>query len=116
MNEQTKVYLSLPITGHDEKERRQLAARTAATLMYQHEDWLVANPFHVYDRMKAELLAAGDFSEPHYDDLLAADLEVLRTCKAAYFMQGWESSNGCKREMQFCRDNGIEVLFEMHNS
>lgn len=111
-----KVYLSLPITGLNLNERRQCAARMSAKLTYEHQDWDVINPFHVYDRLKAELLSCADFSEPHYDDILAADLAVLGTCKKAYFLQGWQQSNGCQREMAFCRDNNIEVIFDNPNS
>jgi hypothetical protein len=110
--EEIKVYLSLPITGHDEKERRQTAARKSAELMYQHEDWRVINPFHIYDHMKAELLAAGQFDEPSYEDILQADLAELSTCQLAYFMQGWQTSRGCRREMSLCREKNITTLFQ----
>jgi hypothetical protein len=110
--EQVKVYLSLPITGHDEKERRQTAARKSAELMFRHEDWQVVNPFHIYDRLRAELLAEGIFEEPSYDDILNADLKELESCHVAYFLKGWQASNGCKKEMQLCRDKGIQTIFE----
>ena len=109
--QEVKVYLSLPITGHDERERRQTAARACAELIFQHEDWKVVNPFHIYDRMKAELLAVGIFDEPHYEDIMQADLAVLETCHVACFLKGWEASNGCQREMALCRERGIEVIF-----
>ncbi len=109
--QEVKVYLSLPITGHNEMERRQVAARVAAELVCQHDDWQIINPFHIFDRLKAELLAAGIFEDPHYEDILQADLAVLETCHVACFLQGWEVSRGCQREMALCRDKGIEVIF-----
>ena len=110
--QEVKVYLSLPITGYNEQERRQTAARKTAELMYKHDDWQIINPFHIYDRLKAELLAAGNFGEPHYEDILQADLRELSLCNLAYFMLGWQSSHGCNIEMDFCRKNNIATVFE----
>lgn len=110
--EKVRVYISLPITGYDIAERRQAAARMGAELMAEHEDWEIVNPFHVYDRLKKELLERGSFDEPDYEAIMQADLVELKKCNAAYFMRGWMESNGCKREMQCCRENDIAVAFE----
>ena len=93
-------------------ERRQVAARKCAELMMEHEDWKIINPFHIYDRLKKELLEDGFYEEPTYDDIMKADLAQLQRCDAAYFMSGWEKSEGCKREMQYCIDNNIAVASE----
>ncbi|MDD6017178.1 MAG: DUF4406 domain-containing protein [Prevotellaceae bacterium] len=106
-----KVYLSLPITGYDEMERRTYAARMCGLLTYEHEGWEVINPFLVADRLRKERLEKGDFSLPSYDELMRADIEVLKGCEMALFCPGWHISDGCREEMWESWWNGVKVGF-----
>jgi len=106
-----KVYLSLPISGYDEKERREFAARTCGYLNYEHEDWEIVNPFHVGDRLRRKRLEKGDFSLPSYDEYMREDIRVLRGCDMALFCQGWHVSDGCVEEMRECWWHGVKVGF-----
>ena len=93
-----RIYLSLPITGYNEQERRTYAARTCGELTYLHEDWEIVNPFMIADRLRKERLQQGDFSLPSYDELMDADLEQLRKCDCVLFCPKWTESEGCKME------------------
>lgn len=106
-----KVYLSLPISGYDEQERRTFAARTCGFLNYEHEDWEIINPFMIADRLRKERLERGDFAIPTYNELMDADIQILRTCEMAVFCPGWHFSEGCQAEMLECRWHGLEVKF-----
>lgn len=106
------VYLSLPITGHDMKERWNYAARMSAMLTIAHDDWNVVNPFHVYERLhKQKMERTGRVDLPTYDEVMKADIEALKECEMALFCPGWHTSEGCMEEMRECWLNGISVSF-----
>lgn len=100
-----KVYLSYPITGYDIKERREFANSTIQKLKSEHEDWDIVNPLELAGEVYRRT------TNPTYEDFMEYDLSVLRTCDMTAFCKGWQASNGCKREMEFCRRHGIEVVF-----
>lgn len=106
-----KVYLSLPISGYDEHERRTFAARTCGFLTFEHEDWEVTNPFHIYDRLRKERLDKGDFSLPSYGEVMGEDIKALRSCELVIFCQGWYASEGCLEEMRECWWHGKGIGF-----
>ena len=107
-----KVYLSLPISGHDEKERYTYAARTSAMLTAEHEGWEVINPFHVAGHVhKRKMEETGRLDRPTYEEYMRADIEALSNCQLAIFCPGWHTSDGCKEEMRECWWRGIEVIF-----
>ena len=107
-----KAYLSLPITGHDLQSRKNLASRICALLHIQYPDWHIVNPFDIASLVhKDKMLRTHTLDLPTYEEYMQADLAELATCDRCLFAQGWETSEGCKREMAFCKDNHIEVEF-----
>lgn len=106
-----KVYLSLPISGYDEQERRQYAARTSGAMMWRYEGWNVVNPFHVASRVRKMKLEHGDWSQPSYEELMLHDIVALSECKKAVFCPGWELSDGCREEYVECLRRGVEIGF-----
>ena len=106
-----KVYLSLPISGYDETERRRYAAMTGARLMEEHEGWEVINPFHIASRVRKEKLDEGDWGLPTYDELMSADLKALRGCDLIVLCPGWHLSDGCMEEWVESLRLGMEHLF-----
>lgn len=104
-----QVYLSLPISGYDEGKRRRFAQQTIRELKSQHKDWDIINPFDIADELRQAFGERGQY--PQYEDFMFSDLMVLRKCDMAVFCKGWEASEGCKREMDECRKNNIEVKF-----
>lgn len=110
-NHYMRVYLSLPITGYNEKERRSFAGRASGILMATHEDWMIVNPFNVADHVRRGKLEDGNFDEPTYDEFMAADIKELQQCEKAIFCSGWERSKGCKEEYAECLRRGIDIGF-----
>lgn len=106
-----KVYLSLPISGYDEMERRRYAAMMGAKAMVEHEDWDIINPFHVASRVKKDKIENGDWGEPTYDELMKADLKALLTCDLIAFCPGWHLSEGCLEEWLESLRLGMEHVF-----
>ena len=80
-----KIYISLPISGREEKarDRAQIIAKKI-----KEAGHTPVNPFDIY---------AGE--NPGYFDHLCADLRVLMDCDAVYFDEDWESSCGCNIEI-----------------
>ena len=93
------IYISIPITGHNEKKQREKADRIKAHL--SKNGYEVVNPFDIY---------AGD--HPDYFDHICHDLRALSDCDEAYFCLGWQNSKGCQLERQFCDIYGKVLRFE----
>lgn len=94
-----KIYLSVPITGHNEKEVREHADLIKATLSRAGHD--VVNPFEIYAGMK-----------PTYADYLCSDLRALADCDAIFLCKGWQFSRGCRIERTFAEEFGLQVMTE----
>lgn len=94
-----KIYLSIPISGKDEKKQREKADLIKAKL--SKEGYEVVNPFDIYSGEK-----------PTYFDYIAHDIRALADCDTAYFCIGWEKSRGCQLERAFCDIYGKEKKFE----
>lgn len=102
-----RIYISIPMAGHDLARQRQKADMVKAKL--SRSGWTPVNPFEIY---------AGD--NPSYEDYMAADIRALLECDAIYMCEGWESSVGCsiehavareysrRRQMKFIYENNTE--------
>ena len=94
-----KIYISIPISGHDEIEVREHADLVKSTLSrVGHE---VVNPFDIY---------AG--KNPTYADYLCADLRAMADCDAIFLCSGWQFSRGCRIERTFAEEFGLQVMCE----
>lgn len=93
-----RIYISLPITGQEEKAREKADLIKAYLSRMGHEP---VNPFENY---------AG--KEPTYFDHLCYDLRALADCDAAVFCNGWEKSPGCRVEHYFASTFGKKIFFE----
>lgn len=94
-----KVYISIPISGHDEAEVREHADLTRAMLSRAGHE--VVTPFDIY---------AGE--NPKYEDYLSEDLKVLYRCDAVYLCEGWQFSKGCQIEAYYAHTFGKVILYE----
>ena len=47
-----------------------------------------------------------------YETWLKMDLDILSRCDAVYVMTGSEDSQGVKKEIEFARERGIQVIYE----
>lgn len=95
-----KIYISLPITGQEEKAREK-AEKVKAMLIKR--GWEVVNPFEVY------------CENPTYFDYLACDIRAMADCDAVYFCEGWQHSKGCNLEKAFADIFEKKIIFECND-
>lgn len=94
-----KIYISIPITGHNETEVREHADLVKSAL--SRAGHMVVNPFEIY---------CG--KNPTYADYLCADLRALADCDAIFLCKGWQFSRGCRIERTFAEEFGQQVIDE----
>lgn len=85
-----KIYISIPISGHDLMTQTGVALEIAEKIKaLGHEP---VNPFDTP-------LAPLEMSEKEkYAYYMGEDIKRLLMCDAAYFCEGWRSSDGCLLE------------------
>jgi hypothetical protein len=80
-----KIYISLPITGHNISRCKTRALKCKHELeKYGHE---AITPFDV--------CSEGDKPYPYY---MGRDIEALMGCDAIFLLSGWSESRGCQLE------------------
>ena len=95
-----KVYISIPISGHDETEVREHADLIKSSL--SRAGHRPVSPFDVYAGKK-----------PTYADYLCCDLRALADCDAIFLCNGWQFSRGCRIERNFAEEFGKQVMYEI---
>lgn len=96
-----KVYISLPITGHDIRDVEERIDRAKKALRDMgHEPVSPLDP-----------AVNNDHSKP-YVVLLGNDIAALLQCEAALFLDGWTASKGCRLEMEAAQIYGKKIYFE----
>lgn len=96
-----KVYISLPITGHDIKDvERRIGQAKEALRALGHEPVSPLDPEVNDDRSKP------------YGVLLGNDIAALLTCDAVLLLDGWTASRGCRLEMEAAQIYGKKIYFE----
>ena len=102
-----KIYISLPITGHEcTYERRLDDAVEYVKKMYPKYE-IIITPKEVAERLE-------DYkpTKPKYSDYLLADLKEIRHCDAIFMCKGWYDSDGCYAEWSFAWAIGITILYK----
>ena len=94
-----RVYVSLPISGYDLKERREYAQRVEESLG------------HFYDTVNP--LMNGVSEDADWKVHMKKDIQDLLSCDAIFMCNGWETSVGCKLEFDVATSCGLEVLYEI---
>lgn len=80
-----KVYISLPISGHnldDVKNRIQEASE-----LLKAKGYIPVSPLEIQPNLNAP-----------YSELMGNDIKALLECDAIIFLDGWEKSKGCQLE------------------
>lgn len=95
-----KIYISIPITGHDSTKTREEADRVKAMLSRQGHT--PVNPFDIPTGVR----------DLQCIDHLLADLRVLNDCDAIYMCRGWENSKGCTVEHCFAHEYNKIIIYE----
>lgn len=85
-----KIYISIPITGHDYQEQKKKARKIAEAIRgLGHEP---VNPFEV------EAAPSHLSEQEKYAYYMALDIADLLICDGIYLTRGWASSKGCRLE------------------
>jgi hypothetical protein len=51
-----------------------------------------------------------DYCSLDRDQWIDGDLEQVRRCDAIYLCEGWEESEGCKKELKEAIENGLQII------
>lgn len=95
----TKVYISLPISGHDIEQVKKRAEEVK--LRIQNDRVEVITPFDVCDE-----------KDRPYSYYMGRDIEALIECDGIYVCNGWHSSKGCQAEVHVAVVYDKKMVFE----
>lgn len=99
-----RIYISIPISGHDLEEVKERARKEREWLLCI-EDGLhrqdIITPFDVCPEL-----------DKPYSYYMGKDIEALLECDAIYLCEGWQNSKGCMAEFEVARIYGKEIMFE----
>lgn len=101
--EMIRVYLSGKITGLEKEVYTKTFAR--AEQHYLSAGYEVINPVKIGEA----LLSLNPKAK--YEDFMIRDLEALSTCTHIAMLEGWEESNGAKREKAEAEKLGLEIMY-----
>ena len=97
-----RIYVSLPISGHNLDERKAEAEHIKSKLNFCGLNIIeVITPFDVCPE-----------SDKPYSYYMGKDIEALLECDAIYLREGWQHSKGCMAEFEVARIYGKEIIIE----
>lgn len=94
-----KIYISLPISGHDETAQREHADLIKAAL--SRAGHRPITPFDNYAGKKAT-----------YIDHITQHERIIAYCDAIFLCEGWQFSRGCRIEAHFAQEFGKQIMYE----
>lgn len=92
-----RIYISLPITGHD-IEKVRLRAKKYADIL-KSIGWNPVTPFDVCPEL-----------DKQYSYYMGKDIEALLECDAIYMTSGWGNSKGCRAELAVAQVYNKEII------
>lgn len=97
-----RIYVSLPISGHDLDERKAEAEHIKSKLNFCGLNIIeVITPFDICPE-----------SDKPYSYYMGKDIEALLECDAIYLCEGWQNSKGCMAEFAVAKIYGKEIIIE----
>ena len=100
-----RIYISIPITGHDPEKQRAKAERFAKDI-----DAMGHKPINPFDVPKPP----EHFCEKEkYAYYMGLDISGLLLCDAVYFSRGWEQSKGCRLEHAAAEIYGLKIFYAL---
>lgn len=99
MNEKSRIYVSLPITGYNIEERKEFANGIKKDLQKQCDKIEIVTPFDL----------APEEGKP-YSYYMGKCIEGLLECDAIFMSIGWQRSKGCMAEFQIASLYGKTIL------
>ena len=94
-----KIYISGAITGTDDYMERFAKAEKELT----EQGYSVVNPA----RVNAQLP-----EDTSYEEYMKMSFCMIDMCEAIYMLRGFEKSRGAKRELEFAKSEGMEIIYE----
>lgn len=94
-----KVYISIPITGHDIEQVE--ASIIFASAVLEKKGHTPVSPLDVSPDPSAD-----------YAEHMGNDIAALLECDAVLFMDGYETSKGCRLEHAAAEIYGKQILYE----
>lgn len=103
-----RIYISIPISGHDIEEVKAKARVVRVRLLYDvfglkkgcHRPDVIT-PFDVCPE-----------PDKPYSYYMGKDIEALLECDAIYLCEEWQNSKGCMAEFEVARIYGKEIIME----
>ena len=93
-----RVYISIPISGHDLEEVKEKARKAKIWVSHLYD---AITPFDVCPE-----------PDKPYSYYMGKDIEALLECDAIFLCEGWQNSKGCMAEFEVARIYGKEIMFE----
>lgn len=100
-----KIYISIPITGLDQKAQQAKAAKFAEAIKGLGHD-----PVNPFDTPAAPSNLNKREAYAYY---MGEDIKALLLCDAVYFARGWENSTGCRIERAVAAEAGIADYYSL---
>lgn len=94
-----KVYISGPITGHDDYMHQFCSAED----LLRKQGCIVYNPA-VVNRMMPP--------EADYEEYMSIAMTMLSFCDTVYMLKGWQDSKGANREYGYAVAKHLNIRFE----
>ena len=101
------IYISLPISGHEEDYEHRLDEAVEYVEFMHTEYGYIITPKEIAERLE-------DYQpmKPKYKDYLLADMEAIAHCDAIFMCSGWQDSKGCFAEWTFAKAIGITIFYQ----
>lgn len=103
----TKVFISQPMNGMEEKEILHTRNETISFLKTAY-----GNDIEILDSYFNNYIADGGCAPLKY---LAKSLEIMANADVACFVEGWQNARGCKIERE-CAEKYNIPIFEVANT
>lgn len=102
-----KIYISLPITGHECTYEKRLDDAVEYVKKMYPKYKIIITPKEVAERLEDMLPM-----KPTYKEYLLADMKEISRCDAIFMCKGWPDSSGCYAEWSFAGAIGITILYK----
>ena len=103
-----RIYISIPISGHDIEEVKAKAIDISERLLWD-----------VFELKKGRnrpgvitLFDVCPEPDKPYSYYMGKDIEALLECDAIFLCEGWQNSKGCMAEFEVARIYGKKIMFE----
>lgn len=104
-----KIYISLPISHHDEATQRRKANHWKHK--FEQNGHEVINPFDIGDKLE-QIHKDCRKPKPTWQDYMDADIPELETCDTIFLIDGWHNSKGCLQEVSKAIELKIKFVLE----